>query len=322
MIRTVLIFVVAILSLLASASSVPADLVFEWATVGNPGNAVDPATGFGRVDYTYRISAYEVTIGQYAEFLNAVGAMDVVGLWDTHLEGVISRNGLPGSYSYQLEDAPNVAFVGTYSNAMRFVNWLHNGQPSGNIGGGTTEAGAYTIGSGLDEVRSPDARFFIPSEDEWYKAAYHDPREAVDFGPNFDDNFWAYPTKNDFAPIAELPPGGSNSTNMDYAIGIPTFVGSYSSTSSYYGTFDQAGNVREWNETIIGSARGVRGGGSLDPVNDSAATVQRSAAPTALAGFRVAAIPEPSSLLYGGLAMMLTLLGGKQLGGTQLGGKQ
>ena len=48
-----------------------AEVVFDWATVGNPGNPHD-GSGYGGVDYTYRIAKHEVTNGQYAEFLNAV----------------------------------------------------------------------------------------------------------------------------------------------------------------------------------------------------------------------------------------------------------
>src|SRR5207244_1500322 len=58
----------------------------------------------------------------------------------------------------------------SFFDAMRFTNWLENGQPTNGSG---TETGTYTVGTGISEVRSLGAQFFIPSENEWYKAAYH-----------------------------------------------------------------------------------------------------------------------------------------------------
>ncbi len=71
--------------------------------VGHPGNASDPRTGFGRVDYEYNISKYEVTIAQYAAFLNAVAASDPHGLYNSSMTtdqsiAGIARIGSPGSY--------------------------------------------------------------------------------------------------------------------------------------------------------------------------------------------------------------------------------
>lgn len=51
-------------------------------SVGNPGNASDPRTGFSRVDYQYSISQHKVTIQQYTSFLNAVAASDSHGLYN------------------------------------------------------------------------------------------------------------------------------------------------------------------------------------------------------------------------------------------------
>ena len=56
-----------------------------------------------------------------------------------------------------------VTYIG-FLEAARFANWLHNGQ-----GNGSTETGAYDISDGIK--RQPDARYWIPTENEWYKAA-------------------------------------------------------------------------------------------------------------------------------------------------------
>ena len=97
---------------------------------------------------------------------------------------------------------------------MRFTNWLHNGQ-----GDGDTETGTYAIGNGLNEVRSADARYWILSENEWYKAAYHD-ASAGTVGIYFD-----YATGSDTAPAHAAP--GVNPAGANYnVVGNTTAVGS------------------------------------------------------------------------------------------------
>ena len=132
-----------------SAHAVTIDMV----TVGDAGNAAD-STGYGAVGYAYQIGKYEVTIGQYVEFLNAVAKTDTYGLYAQNLmgvssEGVISQAGSPGSYFYY---ASIVAYVPipqatatnrpiaqtTWWQAARFANWMSNGQPTGAQGSATT----------------------------------------------------------------------------------------------------------------------------------------------------------------------------------------
>jgi formylglycine-generating enzyme required for sulfatase activity len=116
-----------------------------WVTVGDPGNPDDVFFDRGAVPYTYRISKYEITNAQYVEFLNAKAAfVDFLGLYNpsmgTSVFGGIQRHGTVGSYSYTSrpgrENMP-VNLVSVYD-AMRFANWLYNGQ-----GDADTEEGAY-----------------------------------------------------------------------------------------------------------------------------------------------------------------------------------
>ena len=94
--------VVSLLTLLAGpAHAVTIDLV----PVGNAGNANDLATGnlYGGVAYDYQIGTYDVTIGQYADFLNAVAKTDTNSLYNPNMgtsENIrgISRTGSSGSY--------------------------------------------------------------------------------------------------------------------------------------------------------------------------------------------------------------------------------
>ena len=264
-------------------------VTIETVTVGDEGNAGElsgagaggwgPDRVCGTVGYSYAIGTYEVTNGQYIEFLNAVASTsDVYGLYSTDMSGIyggISRNSDGGGFSYGPKDADSawlnrpVNFV-SFWDACRFANWLHNGQPSGVQGATTTEDGAYTLNGyngsdGRTISRNGTATWVIPTEDEWYKAAYYK-------GGGTNAGYWDYATKSDILP-AGVPPSGDtgNSANYydeDFAEGSPyysTVVGAYAQSAGPYGTFDQNGNVWEWNETIAyetseTARRGMRGG--------------------------------------------------------------
>jgi formylglycine-generating enzyme required for sulfatase activity len=245
----------------------------ELVPVGNPGNSPDN-TGYGAVGYEYYIGKYEVTAGQYTEFLNAVAADDTYGLynpsmWSSAYGCKIQQSGSSGSFSYSLatdrKDRP-VNFV-SWGDAARFANWLHNGQPTGAQGASTTEDGAYSLNGATSEsalmaiTRRSDATWFIPTENEWYKAAYHK-------NDGVTGNYFDYATGSDGLPSNVLtdPDPGNNANYRDfgYTIGSPYWVtigGAFENSASPYGTFDQTGNVAEWNETAAtASSRGVRGG--------------------------------------------------------------
>ena len=105
----------------------------------------------------------------------------------------------PNNADYTYADKP-VVFV-SFFDAMRFANWLHNGRPnSGFQNVITTEAGVYDINNGLTEPRAANAKFWIPSEDEWYKAAFYDTTTGAGGG----DNYWTYPTRSDAAPVVAV----------------------------------------------------------------------------------------------------------------------
>ena len=78
-------------------------------------------------------------------------------------------------------------------------------------------------------------------------------------------------------------------------------MGSYTGSASPYGTFDQGGNVWEWNEAIMQRAfRGCRGGAYFDHAIALAASRRGIGAPADEVdsiGFRVAMIPEPGGSL-------------------------
>ncbi len=291
-------------------------VIIETVAVGDPGNAADD-TGYGAVADEYRIGTYEVTNSQYADFLNAVASSsDPYGLYSLSMGngyGGITRTGSLGNYTYNAisgrENKP-VNYV-SFWDACRFANWMHNGQ-----GSGDTETGAYTLttqGMANNTVtRNAGALVFIPTVNEWYKAAYYK-------GGGTNAGYWDYPTQSDTAPTAEAPPGAdftNGSANYNNAVGggSLTDAGAYSAkpSDSAYGTFDQAGNVFEWNETIVATtSRGVRGGsfGSAASVLHSSYNI--SVSPTTeynVIGFRVGRVPDPATITLLALGSLPVLL--------------
>jgi sulfatase modifying factor 1 len=260
-------------------------VTIETVHVGDPGNAPDQRlfSVFGGVNYSYSIGTTEVTNSQYAEFLNAKATSDP---YDLYASSGIVRSGQDGSYTYSakptMADKP-VTHV-TWHSAVRFANWLHNGQ-----GVGDTETGAYTL---LGDRRTPTndasitrnsgAIWFLPTRDEWYKAAYYDPTLNDGLG-----GYWTFPTHSNVAPtlatansVGDIDNPGANVANYYFGAdwngrdGNVTTVGSAGPLSkTYYGTSDQGGNVLEWAETLVGSDNRVLR--SLEQLLQSAGSVER-----------------------------------------------
>ena len=254
--------------------------------VGNTGNAPDD-TGYGAVDYLYNIGKFEVTAGQYTEFLNAVATDDSHHVYSTYMGKLsgwhgcnIQQGGYTGNYTYSMaadrDDRP-VNYL-SWGAAARFCNWLTNGMPTGAQDLTTTEDGSYYLNGATstedlmavtriaDGSRIAGKRYYvIPTEDEWYKAAYHANDGAT-------GNYFDYPTSSDTMPSNNLiDPDPGNSANFEdddsgYTIGSPyyrTEVGEFENSESPYGTFDMGGNIWEWDEAILlgfpGPRRGLRG---------------------------------------------------------------
>lgn len=263
--------------------------------IGNAGNAADPSTGFGAVSYEYRMGLHEVTNDDYAAFLNAKAPTDPLGLWNLDMGafvfGGIFRSSSGGRFHYTTSSnhgfrgghpVTNIPFI----NAMRFVNWLHNGQ-----GDGDTETGAYTITEqGLlnnSITRNPGARYALPTEDEWYKAAYHQPRSQG----GDDDDYWLYPTSSNLIPTEA-------DASISSTLSIPNTCAGFA--PNFYGTHDMGGNVWEWSETILNSTdRIIRGGSFASGPLGLQSTVRLSYPWHGWdrdLGFRVVELPAPSAL--------------------------
>jgi len=293
---------------LTGSSQVPASVFFDWALIEDPGNPSD-ANGIGSVGYPFLMSKREVTNAQYVEFLNSVdpNGVNPNGSFNQAMQnsgrgGIIRDTSSPNGEKYRVKpgfcERP-VNFV-TFFDAMRFINWLHNGQ-----GSGDTESGVYEISNGISELRSPTSKYFIPSENEWYKVAYY--QSAADGGDT--DNYWLYPTGTNSDPTPAIVDAngvvqnsGANVANFERGADWNGLNGNVtkvtdSGGASYYGVFDLAGNVMEWTEGIEGDSRILRGASwkSERPGLESNAT---DTWPPAITennfGFRVAApIPDP-----------------------------
>ena len=281
---------------LTAASLAHATIDIPTVYVGDAGNAND-STGYGGVAYGYNVGTYEVTNAQYTAFLNAAATTDSRGLYSTSMgtnsRGGITRSGASGSYSYAIRSGRGnrpVNFV-SFWDAARFANWLTSGN---------TETGVYVLGGVTNPTNNTITRnatawanggVAVASENEWYKAAYYQPAAAG----GDSDGYWLYPTRSNSISTADANYDSSNTT----------IVGSYN-RPSYYGTFDQGGNVWEWNDAIVNASNRGQRGGSFNDFFDVGRSLQSSFRDNGGAsssefgnvGFRVsslAPIPEPSS---------------------------
>ena len=311
--QTLMPFVAGLFAAFLSVSNLQAQplVTIDTVAVGDPGNVAD-TTGYGAVADVFAIGKYEVTIGQYTSFLNAAAATDTYSLYNPsmgsnlNVEG-ISRVGSDGSYTYSVisnsfgySGNRPITYVSWFDGA-RFANWMNNGATNG----ASTETGAYTLDGAMSGIITvnPGATWSLPSEDHWYKAANYK-------GGGTNAGYWDYPTQSDTAP-GNIVGGATNQANynngvysvtqsntLDSTLNYLTDAGSFSGSAGAYDTFDQGGNVSEWNDAVIDSSRGVRGSAWYyleDFLQSSSRGVNGPTNESSRVGFRVASVPEPST---------------------------
>jgi formylglycine-generating enzyme required for sulfatase activity len=245
----------------------------DFVAIGNAGNTAD-TTGYGAVGYSYQIAKYETTIAQWAAFYNDASS-GKVGLFNS-------------TYSYWNDgsrtlgtNAPAIRI--SFHQAAQYCNWLTTGSATN---------GAYTVNesgtiTAIDRTfrNAQDVLYVIPTENEWYKAAYFKTDAS---------GYSLYANGTDTAPNQGVTTGW----NFNNAVGTPWVVGSGAIEQN--GTYDIMGNVWEWMEWSL-SGNGIRRGGR----ESSDETVLKSSLRTGTLpsnepsdlGFRVVAIPEPASAM-------------------------
>jgi len=268
----------------------------DFVTIGNPNNVAD-TTGnpnpAGSVAYTYNLAKYEVSRDMITK-ANAAGSLGIT-LQDMTSYG---GNGL-------LKPATGIS----YYEAAKYVNWLNTstgGTAAYKFSGSTFQLWSSTdAGYNANNMfRNSLAKYVIASSNEWYKGAYGSPNGT----------WFNFPTGSDSAPT-EVASGTAANTAVYNGQSGPADITSAGGLSAY-GTMGQGGNVWEWNETAYdgtndtaGETRELRGG-SWSSGGYLGAAYRYGRSPTDenfSYGFRVASVPEPSSLslLLIGLAVAL-----------------
>lgn len=269
--------------------------------VGDRGNAgYLPYRGplrvkLGAVDYNYQIGKYEVTVRDWYCFLIAAAArcdqsqlVDVHHLWNKEMEPWITCAELSdGSHFYEVvkgkEDFP-ITHVSLLS-AMRYCNWIEQGSPVFEAGediDAITEYRSYNFSKDGSVVESEDSHIYLPTQDEWIKAAYYK-------GGGANVGYWRYPTRNNSAPTFDSNYHhnynqanyngewtgwhGSFWTGYTYnedekAPLALTSVDFFNNSKSYYGCCDMGGNVNEWTITFTSSGDYIVRGGSYQSSYD------------------------------------------------------
>jgi formylglycine-generating enzyme required for sulfatase activity len=287
----------------------------DFVTIGNLGNAADTTgapNSAGSVGRTYDMNTFEVSRGMI-EAYNANPGVVRITMQDMSAGAGGSNNGGNGV------DRPATGI--TWNEAARFVNWLNTQKgfaPAYKYANSTitTNLTPWTANDTLDydasnPYRSKRSNFFLPSFNEWYKAAYYDPSANSGAG-----GYWDYANGSNTAPTAVA--GGTAANTAVYlrtASQGPADVKNAGGLSPY-GVMGLGGNAIEWEESsgdLLNSAgssdRAYRGGawqsvaerisaswrvGDVDPTFEDNEL-----------GFRVASynsdavVPEPSMMVIG-----------------------
>ena len=238
------------------------DYNFDWVVIGDPGNPgfeggpAGQLAGRGSLDYEYRMTRTEVMVSQWFEFVQAFApyAGDEANSFGFtgFFINLIGPAGIPSSYQIT-PGAENLPTNMNWRMAARYVNWLHNDKENSpeSFAMGVYDTSTFTQnkdGTFNDQpTHSPDAKFWIPTLDEWLKAVYYDPTLNAGAG-----GWWHHPASSDNPLIAGLPwqAGQTNATLLDVP-GLPNEVldvGSYPVVHSPWGLLDASGGMREWTE--------------------------------------------------------------------------
>ena len=267
-----------VMCMMAAVNFASADVIrgidINFVTIGNPGNAPDTGgtIGSGAVGYTYRIGKYEVTNAQWNIFTAAAGA-------PTGNDGGYSNSAY---YTGAQQPTNNISWY----EAAQFCNYLTSGDKSKGayqFSGNNTNPGSFVGVNRTAAEATYGTIYVLPTENEWYKAAYYKPNGS---------GYSNYANGTNTAPVAGV------ASNYDWAFNTPWNINS--GMQEQNGTFDMMGNVFEWNETPFGSYLGIRGGAIANGDLAMASFRYSIGMPyteDSIIGFRVASVvPEPATL--------------------------
>ncbi len=276
----------------------------EFVTVGDPNNTADTiGAGYGAVSETFDIMKFEFTNQQYVQFLNSVdpNGNQTNGIYNASM-GTDARGGISftsgaatgSKYAVRLNMGNKPVNYVSWFDAARVSNWLHNGATSVS----SMETGAYTLNNattGNALALNIGARFFIPSENQWYKAAYYK-------GGGTNAGYWPYGTQSSTVPLAVTANStgdGSAGSSGNFANhnnaadwgspvqnGNVTTVGTNGGPSAY-GAFDMTGNIAEWND-LNSSSSSSRGAAAATMASAPATCRRRLATTSTLAAIATA----------------------------------
>jgi hypothetical protein len=254
----------------------------NFVNIGNTGNAAD-TTSYGAVPYEYRASINEISEDAIIRATDSGMANVTSGPW---------TGNQPAATISWYEAAAFVNWLNTSTGKTAAYDLAWNGSAwSMNL---WSSADAWQLG-GENLYRNKNAFYFMPSENEWYKAAYYNPAGS---------NYFLYPTASNDAPTAVASGTNAGSAVYNGVASIPAIVDSAGGLSPY-GTMGQGGNVFEWNESAFDGSnsssskhRAVRGGALSGPEFGLVSSYRLDLVPTlksSVLGFRVASVPEPST---------------------------
>lgn len=300
----------------------------DFVTVGAAGNRATNASETpsypdmprGSVNYEFRMMRTELTVAQHFEFAQAYLQFNPQAITDYAFLGPSLARTLDDQLIMFPETA-NWPSAMSWHMAARLCNWYHNGKVNQ---AWAFETGAYDTstfvrlpdGSRLDQLtRSAGARYWIPSVNEWIKAAYYDPNR---YGPGL-EGYWQQPNGTNETLISDYPQNGGQ-TNAGWGVNLYQMdVGQYPNVQSPWGLLDVSGGRTEWSEgsdgpiangrTVVGSTQGTLSYLWVDPIEGF---VRFQTAPDLSSyGVRLAAmVPTPGLVVS--LACFTLLLGGQR----------
>lgn len=247
---------------------------YTWATITHAGNRptnadetpMRPDANLGAVNYQYRMATTETTVGQWFEFVQAYAPyfdLGPGGIAPPEFTSFSINYGFDGLYVVPGRSLNRAADM-SWEYAARYVNWLHNGK---SLGQWAFESGVYDTATftfnddgtaNHETTRAPGARYWIPTIDEWVKAAFYDPDR---YGPG-QDGYWLFPNGSNEPSVGGLLPGDGGQSNAGWLWEHVLDVGSFPDVHSPFGLLDLTGGVSEllsWTPTHRGSiaARGA-----------------------------------------------------------------